>query len=203
MRRNTLIYALVLLIALTAIVAMAQGKRGNPPVVNQPAACFANCQKVLGLSQAQVAEMTRIRTAFMNDTAGLQADLQAKMKEIAGLWAVQTPDLQLIKQKANEADQIRAQIRDKAIDARGAILEELTPAQRATCIKMCQSGKCGCGMGCGLGMGMGMCGMAGGNAAGTCPMGMGMGMGMGKGRGGAGMGMGGGRGMCGNCPMRQ
>jgi Spy/CpxP family protein refolding chaperone len=188
MRRSILIYALVLLIALTAIVAMAQGRRVNPPA-NQPAGCFAMCQKVLGLSQDQVAEMTRIRTSFMNDTATLRTDLQAKMKEIADLWAVTDPDLQLIKQKAAEADQIRAEIRDKAIDARGAILKELTPAQRATCIKQCQSGQCGCGI----------CGMGGGNAAGSCPMGMSMG----KGRGGAGMGMGRGMGPTGaGCPCR-
>lgn len=201
MKRTTLIYVLVVALALTAIVAMAQGKRANVLVANQPAGCMANCQKMLGLSQDQVAEMTRIRTSFMNDTAALRTDLQAKMKEIAGLWAVADPDLQLIKQKAAEADQVRADIRDKGIDARGAMLKVLTPAQRATCIKRCQSGQCGCGMCDGLGMGMGMCGMGGGNATGTCPMGMGMG----KGRGGAGMGNGGGRGMCGGvgCPMRK
>ena len=200
MKKTALIYALVLLVAMTAIVAMAQGKRGNTPA-NQPGGCFVNCQKVLGLSQDQVAEMTRIRTAFTNDTAGLRTDLQAKMKETSALWAVEDPDLQAIKQKAAEADQIRAEIRDKAIDARGAILKQLTPAQRAKCIQQCQSGQCGCGMCGGPGMGMGLCGMGGGNAAGTCPMGTGMG----KGCGGAGMGMGGGRGTCGGagCPRRQ
>jgi len=183
MKRTTLIYVLVLLVALTAIVAMAQGRRANPPA-NQLAGCPATCQTALGLSQAQIAEMTRLRTTFMDDTAALRSDLQAKMKEIAELWAVADPDLQLIKQKAAEADQIRADIRDKAIDTRGAVLKVLTPEQRATCIKRCQSGQCGCGMCGGLGMGMGMCGIGGGNAAGLCPQGMG------RGWGGAGMGMG-------------
>jgi Spy/CpxP family protein refolding chaperone len=194
MKRNIVIYALVLLIALTAIVAMAQGRRANAPA-NQPAGCFAACEKALGLSQSQVDEMTRIRTAFVNDTATLRTDLQAKMKEIAGLWAVDDPDLQLIKQKAAEADQIRAEVRDKAIETRGAILKVLTPEQRAICIRQCLSGQCGCGM-CG---GAGMCGMGSGNAAGSCPMGMSMG----KGRGGAGMGMGRGMGPTGaGCPCR-
>ncbi len=196
MKKTTLVYVLVVALALTAIVAMAQGRRANAPVANQPAACFANCQKALGLSQDQVAEMTRIRTSFLNDTAALRTDLQAKMKETASLWAVADPDLQLIKQKAAEADQIRAEIRDKAIDARGAILKVLTPAQRTTCINRCQSGQCGCGMCDGLGMGMGMCGIGGVNAAGSCPMGIG------RGRGGAGMGMGRGCGGAG-CPLRQ
>jgi Spy/CpxP family protein refolding chaperone len=200
-KRTTLIYALVLLVALTAIVAVAQGRRANAPV-NQPSGCFATCQKALGLSQSQVDEMTGLRTAFVNDTATLRADLQAKMKEIADLWLVADPDLQLIKQKAAEADQIRAEIRDKAIDTRGAVLKVLTPEQRATCIKRCQSGQCGCGMCGGLGMGMGMCGM---NGAGC--MGMG-GQGMGRGCGGTGMGMGRGmgRGMGPTgtgCPFRQ
>ena len=199
MKRTTLIYALVLLVALTAITAMAQGRRANRPV-NQPDGCFANCQKVLGLSQDQIAEMTKIKTAFVNDTATLRADMPVKMKEIAGLWTVDDPDLQLIKQKAAQADEIRAEIRDKAIDARGAIFKVLTPVQRTTCIKRCQSGECGCGLCGGPGMGMGMCGMTCGNAAGTCLPGMGMG----KGSGGAGMGMGGGCGMCGGagCPIR-
>lgn len=193
MKKTTLIYALVLLVALTAIMAIAQGRRGNPPA-NQPAGGFAMCQKMLGLSQDQVAEMTRIRTLFMDDTATLRTALQAKMKEIAGLWAVDGPDLEAIKQKAVEADQIRAGIRVKAIDAHGAMLKELMPAQRATCIKQCQGGQCGCGMcgGPGMGMGMGMGGMGGGN----CPMGMG------QGPGGAGMGMGRGCGGAG-CPLRK
>jgi len=203
MKRTTLIYALVLLVALTAIVAVAQGRRANAPV-NQPAGCFATCQKALGLSQSQVDEMTRLRTASVNDTATLRTDLQAKMKEIADLWLVADPDLQLIKQKAAEADQIGAEIRDKAIDTRGAVLKVLTPDQRTACIKRCQSGQCGCGMCGGLGMGMGMCGMGWGNAAGTCPLGPGIG----RGRGGVGMGMGRGmgRGMGPTgtgCPYRQ
>jgi len=208
MKKTTFIYALVLLVALTAIVAVAQGRQANPPA-NKPVGCFATCQKVLGLSQAQIAEMTTVRTSFMNDTATLRTDLQAKMKEIAGLWAVADPDLELIKQKAAEADQIRAEIRDKGINARGAMLKVLTPAQRAACIKQCQSGQCGCGMCDRLGMGMGMCGMGCGNAAGGCPVGPGMGKGcggagMGNGCGGAGMGNGG-RSMCGGagCPVRK
>jgi len=189
MKKISLAYALVMLLALTAIMAIAQG-----PQATKAMNCSAACQKTLGLSQDQVAEMTRIRTAFMNDTSTLRTDLQAKMKEIAALWAAEDPNLSLIKQKYAEADQIRAEIRDRSIDTRGAILKVLTPAQRANCIKMCQGGQCDCGMCCGLGMGMGMCG---GNS-GTCPMGMG------KGKGG-GMGMGGGRGGCGGgvCPMQK
>jgi len=192
MKRTILIYVLITLLALTTVVATAQGMRAR----NQLAGPMMNCQKALGLSRTQIAEMTKVRTAFMNETATLRTDLQARMKEIAGLWAAKSPDLRLIKQEAAGADRIRAEIRDKAIDTRGAILKVLTPAQRTKCIKRCQSGQCGCGM-CGmcdgLGMGMGMSGMGGGNAAGTCPMGMGMG----RGRGGAGMGMGRGG------PMRQ
>lgn len=195
MKKTTLIYALVLLVALTAIVAIAQGRRANAPV-NQPAGCMANCQAVLGLSQTQVADMSVIRKSFVDKTATLRTDLQAKMQEIAGLWAVAVPDLELIKQKAAEADQIRAKIRNQAIDARGAMLSQLIPEQRAICIKQCQTGQCRCGICDVLGMGMGMCGMVGGNAAGACPMGMGMG----RGRGGAGMGMGRGCGG-GSCPM--
>ena len=202
MKKTTLIYALVALLVLSAIVAMAQGRRAAVQPNQAAAPCFANCQKALGLTQAQVAEMTSLKTACMNETAGLRADLQAKMKEIAGLWAVADPDLTLIKQKAAEADLIRAEIREKCIDTCGAVLKVLTPKQRAKCIKLCQTGQCGgCGMCCGLGMGMGMCGMGAGNAAGVCPLGNGPGRG-------AGMGLGAGRGGCcgwsnGNCPLRR
>lgn len=199
MKKNMLIYAVTLLVVITAISAFAQGRKGNS-AVNKPTTCPANCQKMLDLSSDQIVEMTRIRTAFTNDTASLRTELQTKMREIAALWAVNDPDLQLIKQKSADADAIRAEIRDKAIDARGAILKVLTPAQRAKCIQCCQNGNCACGLcgGLGMGLGPGSCGMGAGNAAGTCPMGTNAG----KGRGGAGMGMGG-QGMCGNCPMRQ
>ena len=202
MKKTTLIYALVALLVLSAIIAMAAGRRANQQP-NQAAGCFVNCQKALGLTQAQVAEMTRLKTACMNETAGLRADLQAKMKEMAGLWAVVDPDLTLIKQEAAKGDLIRAEIRDKCIDTCGAVLKVLTPDQRAKCIKLCQTGKCGgCGMCCGLGMGMGMCGMGAGNAAGACPMGKGGGLG-------AGMTPAAGRGGCcggpsgSGCPKRQ
>jgi Spy/CpxP family protein refolding chaperone len=194
MKRTTLIYAVVLVLALTAIVAVAQGRRANPPA-NQPAGCFANCQKMLGLSQNQVAEMTKLRTSFLNDTADLRTDMQAKIKQMADLWAVDDPNLGDIKAVAAQADTLNAEIRDKCIDTRGAMLKQLTKDQRAKCLKLCQTGQCCCGM-CGVsGTGMGLCGMGCGNAAGTCPMGMGMG----RGRGGAGMGMGRGAG----CPMRK
>jgi len=205
MNRKMLIIALAALIVLTAIVAVAQGRRANAPAA-QPLSCAARCQQVLNLTADQIAARTRIQTALANDTASLRADLQAKMKQIAALWAAQEPNTDQIKQLAAQADQIRAEIRDKAIDARAAWLNELTPAQRATCIQNCQSGQCGCGMcgGCGMGMGMG-CG-AFGAAAGTgvCPMGAGRGygMGMGQGRGCCGMGMGMGRGPAGaGCPL--
>lgn len=169
MKRTTLIYALVALLVLSAIVAVAAGRRANVQP-NQAASRFANCQVALGLTQAQVAEMTKLKTACMDATSGLRTELQAKMKEIAGLWAAIDPDLTLIKQKATEADMIRAEIREKCIDTCGAILKVLTPEQRAKCIKMCQAGQCGGGGMCGgMDMGMGMCGMGAGNAAGACP----------------------------------
>lgn len=196
MKRTVLIYALVLLMALMAVIAVAQCRLGTGPA-GQPAGCAVRCQTALGLSQNQVAEMTKLRTAFANDTADLMKALQAKMKEAADLWLVADPDLQTIKQKAAEADQIRAEIRDKAIDTRGACMKILTPDQRTKCAKLCQSGQCGCGMcgmGCGPGMGMGACGM---------------GPGAGLGAGQQGMGAGQGRGMCGGrgpagagCPLK-
>ncbi len=208
MKRMTLVYVLVAAMAAMAIMAVAQGP-GNRPG-GGPGMCSAECQKALGLSQTQVADMAKIRKAFMDDTATLRADLQAKMQEIAGLWKVANPDLGLIKQRAAEADLIRAQIRDKAIDMRGAVLGVLTPEQRAKCLERCQSGQCGqCGCGA-CGMGMGMCGMGPGGMGqgcmgGGCGM-MGPGAGMGpKKSGGQGMGPGAGPGSCGGgvCPLRR
>jgi Spy/CpxP family protein refolding chaperone len=165
----------VLLLALAVIVGgvMAQGRgKGPGPGMGQGMNQPMNCQQYLGLNQAQVAEMQRLNTAFQNDTADLRTQLQTKQQEMAQLWAAADPSLRRIKAKAGEMDQIRARIRDRAIDLHYTIVTQvLTPEQRAKCAECCKSGQCG--MGCGMG-------------AGVCPMGPGAGMGPGA----CGMGMG-------------
>lgn len=193
----------VLILALAVIVGgvMAQQGRGMGPRLGQGPNQPMNCQQYLNLNQAQMAEMQRLHAAFANDTAGLRTRLQSKQQEMAALWGAQNPDLGAIKAKAAEMDQVRAQIRDRAIDLHYAVVTQvLTPEQRAKCAECCRSGKCG--MGCGMAEGacpMGACGMGMGPGAGNGPMGcgatgacpagrpgMGRGAGMGAGPNGAG-----------------
>ena len=176
MKRTALICLLVVALALTVVSAMAQGRRGMGPPMAPPANPPMTCQSILGLSQAQVGEMDRMRAAFAKDTEALRTELQTRQQEIMKLWAAPVLDVDLIKTKAHEADGIASQLRDKSIDLHAAMLGVLTSEQRTKCAQCCQSGQCG--MGCGLGMG--------------CPMtgGCGMGMGMGPGPRGGGMGMG-------------
>lgn len=185
MKRSALVYVLVALLALTVVSAMAQGRRGNGPMA-PPANPPMTCQSILGLSQAQVGEIDRLRAAFAQDTERLRAELQTRQQEIMKLWAAPLLDVNLIKSKAADTDPIASQLRDKAIDLHAAILGVFTPEQRAKCAQACQSGQCG--MGCGMGMGCPMGGM--GMGMGMGPGGPGMGMGMGPGPRGCGMGMG-------------
>ncbi len=193
MKRTILIYALVLLVALMAVVAVAQGKRGNPA---GPGGCAVMCQQMLNLSPGQVAEMKEIRAALARDVAPMQADLQAKMKEIAAQWAVAVPNVGEIKRLSDEADQIRAAIRNKAIDAKAACIAQLTPEQRAKCLEQCARAGAPCCCAMCAGCGIGACCVGGPNAA-MCPLGPGKGPG-------CGMGMGPGRGPAGaGCPLQR
>lgn len=191
MKRMLVIGLLILALAVIVGSVMAQQGRGMGPRMGQGPNQQMNCQQYLGLNQTQVAEMQRLNTAFQNDTAALRTQLQTKQQEMAQLWTAQNPDLRRIKAKAGEMDQIRARIRDRAIDLHYTIVTRvLTPEQRAKCAECCRSGQCG--MGCG--MGMGMCPMGGqgmGPGAGACQMGgPGMGPGAGMGPGGCKMGAG-------------
>ena len=178
MKRAVFASMLIAVLAVAAIAVVAQGRgmgQGNQAMM---------CQQALGLTQAQVADIQRLRTAFMNDTAALRAEMQTKQQEMMSLWAAATPDLARIKAKSGEMDEVRARIQDKAIDLHYAIVTTvLTPDQRAKCLRLCQSGQCG--MGCG----MGVCPMMGGGMGPGAGMGMGPGAGMGP-KGGCGMGMG-------------
>ena len=183
MKRAVFASILIIALALAAVAVAAQGRGmmgGRMGQGNQS----MNCQQALGLTQAQTAEMQRLRTAFMNDTAALRTQMQTKQQEMMRLWAAATPNLARIKAKAREMDQIRVRIQDRAIDLHYTIVTKvLTPDQRAKCISLCQSGQCG--MGCG----MGACPMMGGGMGPGAGMGMGPGAGMGP-KGGCGMGMG-------------
>ncbi len=200
MSKKTLIYALVLLVALSAVAAMAQGRAGKQQQ-GPPAGAPLACQTALGLSQAQIDQIAGIRNACMNDTADLRADLQARMREIAQLQAQPHPNVALINQKTAEANQIRAQVSERCAGAQAAVQNVLTPEQRAKCAQY------GCGTGAGIGgpaLGRGPCGAGLGQGAGACIAGQGMGKGpccagmaQGKGKGACGAGQGMGRGPCG------
>lgn len=200
MKKVLLALVLVLVLALSIAAFAAPRGKGPGPAGPAPGGPVASCQAYLGLTQAQIDKITQLRQAFWDSTADLRADLQAKQQELIKLWTAPTPDVQTIKAKAEQMDQVRAQIRDKSIDLRAAVIAQLTPQQRAKCIERCQAGICGGGAGCGFGMGMGICGMGAGagmgpgagGGMGACGAGMGRGMGacgMGAGRG-AGMGAG-------------
>ena len=189
MKRTVFVCAMILLLALVVVGGMAQGRCGGKGPGMAAGNPGMTCQSILGLTQAQLDEIAKLKTAFWNDTTNLQTELQKRQQEIANLWTAQDPNLDLIKEKAADADSVRAQLRNKAIDLHGAVLKVFTPDQRAKCAECCQSGQCG--MGCGIGAGI--CPMGG------CGMGPGAGMGMG---GGCGMGTGMGPNGTG-CPYRQ
>lgn len=141
----------------------------------------------LNLTQDQVNQLRQLRQDFWNATQTTREQLQAKCKEMIGLWTAAQPDASRIKALAADIDALRAEIRDTGIDYMIRALNVLTPAQREKlrsmvkdmgerCLKM--GGGCcfGPGIGCGLGLGLGPgAGMGPRNATGpraqmgTCP----------------------------------
>ena len=188
MRTKLIVAVILVTLAVTASIVIAQGPRfgnrpGPPPGVGGPGAPYCGLGlgigfgprviAELGLTQDQIQQLKQLKDAFLAQTQATREQLQAMCKEMGQLWAAENPDPNAIKALAAEMDVLRAELRDAAIDHKIAGLNVLTAEQRAKVRE--KIGKHGCGMGPGSRRGMGM-GPGAGNATGpragmgTCPL---------------------------------
>jgi len=202
MRTRMIVALLIVALAVTASVMLTaaprRGAAGAPGVgaaVPGGPGCLwgmgpglGRLVKELGLTEAQIADLKSIHEDFLTATKTPREGLQARAKEMVGLWTVKNPVPVAIKALAGDIDALRVQIRDAGIDHMVSALNVLTPAQREklrTIIKnrAPQMIGMGCGLCCGPGLGCGMGMGPGGGGPGPGGMGRGMGRGMGPGWG--------------------
>ncbi len=178
MKTKLIVVLVVLSLAAVAIVTGVGAQRGPAPGKQAgpgPAAAGLGCPmwglgpriaQQLNLTQDQVNQLRQLRQDFWDATQTAREQLQAKCKEMVGLWTAAQPNAGRIKALAADIDALRAEIRDTGIDYMIRALNVLTPAQREKlqkmikdmgdrCLKM--GGGCffGPGMGYGLGLGVG------------------------------------------------
>jgi len=176
MKRTMVAFGLVGLLALTASMAFAWGPRwergmgmGFGPGYGYgygPGPAAAN------LSQDQIAKIQKIQGDRYAEMAKTRTEMFTKAGELQALFREPTLDQAKIAAKQKEIAVLQSQMQEKALAARTAVAEVLTPEQRA------QLPTFGPGMGPGFGPGRGF-----GPGMGMGPMGMGARMGSGPGMG--------------------
>ena len=149
MKRTVVAVALVGLLALTASMAFAWGPGwgrgyGYGPYGPGPA--------VVGptLSAEQVAKIQKIQSDRYAEVATVRNEMFTKRTELQALFREPALDQAKIAAKQKEIAALQTQMQEKALAARTAVAEVLTPEQRA------QVPAFGPGMGSGFGQGRGM-----------------------------------------------
>ena len=146
MKRTMVLLGLVGALALTASMAFAWGPgwgRGFGPGYG-PGPAVAN------LSQDQIAKIQKIQSDQYAEMAKLRNEMFAKGTEVQTLFREPVLDQAKITAKQKEIAALQTQMQEKALAARTAVAEVLTPEQRA------QLPAFGPGMGPGFGPGRGM-----------------------------------------------
>ena len=135
----------------------------------------------LELSAEQRGQIDALRDGMCGEVTEVRTALREKRREMRALWTAEQPDEQAILAKHAEMDVFRQQLRTLRVRFRLAVIELLTPEQKAKFIDGFRRSGQGRGPGYGRGWGKGD--------------GQGWGRGYGQGRGrGAGQGLGRGRG---------
>ena len=145
MKRTVVALGLVGVLVLTASAAFAWGPgwgRGFGPGYG-PGSAVAN------LSQDQIAKIQKVQSDRYAEMAKVRSDMFAKRAELQALFREPNLDQPKIAAKQKEIAALQAQMQEKALAARTAVAEVLTPEQRA------QLPAFGPGMGPGFGPGFG------------------------------------------------
>jgi len=86
---------------------------------------------VANLSQDQIAKIQKIQSDRYAEMAKVRAEMFAKQTELRTLYREPTLDKDKIAAKQGEISALQAQMQEKALAARTAVAEVLTPEQRA------------------------------------------------------------------------
>ena len=143
--KRTVALGLVGVLVLTVSAAFAWGPgwgRGFGPGYG-PGSAVAN------LSQDQIAKIQKVQSDRYAEMAKVRSEMFAKRTELQTLFREPTLDQPKIAAKQKEIAALQAQMQEKALAARTAVAEVLTPEQRA------QLPAFGPGMGPGFGPGFG------------------------------------------------
>ncbi len=106
-----------------------RGMRGRG--MRGPGMKGARMAKRLGLDDKQQAEMKNIRGAKFATVTPLKLQLVGKRVEMKELWKAERPNRAAILAKQGEIIALRAQIQEANVDFRLALMQVLTPEQRA------------------------------------------------------------------------
>jgi Spy/CpxP family protein refolding chaperone len=143
MKRTVIALGLLGVLALMASAAFAWGPgwgRGSGPGYD-PGPAMAN------LSTDQIAKIQKIQSDRFAEMIKLRTEMFTKRGELQALFREPTLNKEEIAAKQKEAAALQAQMQEKALAARTAVAEVLTPEQRA------QMPAFGPGMGPGFGPG--------------------------------------------------
>jgi zinc resistance-associated protein len=145
MKHRTVALGLASVLALTASAAFAWG----PGWGRGPGLAGIN------LSADQMAKIQKIQSDRYAEMAKVRSEMFAKQAELQALFREPTLDQTKIAAKGQEIEALQAQMQEKALAARTAVAEVVTPEQRAQIPGFGPGRGLGPGMGYGRGMGMG------------------------------------------------
>jgi Spy/CpxP family protein refolding chaperone len=127
MKRTLTVVAAVALLALP-FAAQAKGVReGRGPRGGEMGPLLAG----LNLTADQQKQIDTLRQQQRDRVKPLREQMKGKMQEMRALWMADKPDRNAILAKHQEMDGIRQQLTVERVDHRLALLQILTPEQRA------------------------------------------------------------------------
>jgi Heavy-metal resistance len=122
--------------ALEELAGMVRGfggqwrdRLGGPPGERPLITLMLNHRAELGLSQAQVDALERLRTDFGREAAQREADIRGAEGELAGLLAADPVDLGRVEAKVRQIERLRADVRLGRIRTIEQGKAQLTPEQ--------------------------------------------------------------------------
>jgi Spy/CpxP family protein refolding chaperone len=120
---------IVLSLLLTASMALAGGPGGESMGPGHPYGSRGLGYYIPDLSQEQIAQMTKLRSQFYNDTAGLRGEMVTKRIELRALLANPEATPEQIAAKEKEILQLRTQFAEKRIALQAKMRGLLTKEQ--------------------------------------------------------------------------
>lgn len=136
MRKTVVAFGLVGLLVLTVSIALAWGPgwgRGMGPFGRGPGygAPYGPGLAGINLSPDQIAKIQKIQSERFAEMAKLRTEMFTKAGELRALFGEPALDQANIAAKQKEIAALQAQMQEKALAARTAVAEVLTPEQRA------------------------------------------------------------------------